>query len=127
MSKAVIDASAVLALVNAEPGAKAVAALLPGAHISAVNYSEVVAKLADAGMPPEAVDGALGGLGLDVVPFAREQARLAGLMRPKTRHAGLSLGDRACLALAIQQKAPAYTTDSVWATVKVGVEIRVIR
>ncbi len=127
MSEAVLDASALLALLNAEPGAELVAELLPGASISAVNYSEVVAKLADAGMPGEIVDEALGGLGLDVVAFSREQGRAAGLLRPETRRAGLSLGDRACLAVALERQAPAYTTDSVWAELGLDLEIRVIR
>ena len=94
MAEVVLDASALLALLNDEPGAELVAKSLPQAAISAVNLSEVVAKLADAGMPDEAIRDALRGLPLDVVPFDVEQAYDAGLLRSITRDVGLSLGDR---------------------------------
>ncbi|MBI2872580.1 MAG: type II toxin-antitoxin system VapC family toxin [Chloroflexi bacterium] len=111
MPEAVLDASALLALLNAEPGAEVVAAALPQAAISAVNLSEVVAKLADAGMPEAAVREALQGLALDVVPFDTDQAYEAGLLRSSTRGVGLSLGDRACLGLARRLNVPALTAD----------------
>ena len=96
------------------------------AVISTVNLSEVVAKLADHGMDEKDVRGLIEGLGIKVVAFDEAQAYAAGLMRPATRTAGLSLGDRACLALARLRKAPAFTTDRSWNTI-VGVKVHPIR
>ncbi len=95
--------------------------------MSAVNLSEVAAKLVDTGMPEKEARAALDGLGLDVVPFDGEQAYGAGFLRPATRRAGLSLGDRACLQLAAQLGAPVLTTDRAWGRLQLGVEVRVIR
>jgi PIN domain nuclease of toxin-antitoxin system len=127
VAEAVLDASALLALLNAEPGAKLVAAALPGATISAVNFSEVASKLADAGLSREAVRDALDDLPVDVVSFETEQAYDMGLLRPSTREAGLSLGDRACLSLARRLGLPALTADRTWEQIEVGVEVRVVR
>ena len=85
MPEVVLDASALLALLNGEDGARLVATELPGSVISAVNYSEVVGKLADAGMPETRIRNALEGLHLEIVPFDYEQALEAGLLRPATR------------------------------------------
>jgi ribonuclease VapC len=127
MSEAVLDASAVLALLNGEPGSEIVAALASEAIISSVNLSEVVGKLADQGMEEQMVRGLVERLGLVVAEFDERQAYLAGMMRPQTRTVGLSLGDRACLALARVRKAPAYTTDRGWLRASVGVRIHPIR
>jgi PIN domain nuclease of toxin-antitoxin system len=126
VTEAVLDASALLALLNGEPGSETVAAVVSEAVISSVNLSEVVAKLADHGMDERDLRGLIDGLGLSVVPFDEEQAYAAGLMRPATRRAGLSLGDRACLALARLRRAPAYTTDRSWKAIG-GVKIHAIR
>ena len=116
-----------LALLNAEPGHETVTQALPGAVISAVNLAEVIGKLADATVPAAAIDRALAALDLEVVDFDVDQAREAGLMRPDTRASGLSLGDRACLALALARGAPALTTDRAWAALSIGVEVRLAR
>lgn len=126
MSDCVLDASAVLALLYAEPGVEAVQAALPGALLSAVNAAEVIAKLTERGVPADKAAAAVDWLGLDVVSFDLEQARLAGELRLITRAAGLSLGDRACLALARLRGLPAMTADSAWAKVP-GVDVIVIR
>jgi PIN domain nuclease of toxin-antitoxin system len=123
----VIDASAILALLNAEPGADTVIEALPGGIISAVNLSEVVAKLCDAGMPEKAVRQALQPLGLEIVPFDEEQAYQAGLLRTVTHDMGISLGDRACLSLAKMLGVAALTTDKLWAELSIGATIKVIR
>jgi PIN domain nuclease of toxin-antitoxin system len=123
----VLDASALLALLNREPGAELVAAALPGAAVSAVNLSEVVVKLAEAGMPEKAIREALQGLPLDVVPFDEEQAYEAGLLRPLTKGVGLSLGDRGCLGLALRLGLPVLTADRTWQQLSVRAEVRVIR
>lgn len=127
MSKVVLDASAVLALLNDEPGADRVAKILPDSVISAVNLSEVVAKLADAGMPGDEIRDALDPLGLEVVPFEEELAYSAGELRPKTRSLGLSLGDRACLALGVRLGLSVLTTEGAWQKVAVSVPVEVIR
>ncbi len=127
MPEVVIDASALLALLNAEPGADIVAEALPGGVISAVNLSEVVAKLCEAGMPENAIHQALQPLGLEIVPFDEEQAYQAGLLRAATQDMGVSLGDRACLSLAKMLGVVAITADRMWAGLSVGATIRVIR
>jgi ribonuclease VapC len=127
MAEIVLDASALLAMLNAEPGAEVVAEALPGAIISAVNLSEVVAKLCGAGMPDKMILQALEPLGLEVAAFDNEQAFHAGLMNAVTKGAGISLGDRACLSLARMLGLPALTADKMWARLSVGVTVKVIR
>jgi PIN domain nuclease of toxin-antitoxin system len=114
----VLDASALLCLIRNEPGADKVRAALADSSISAVNLSEVIAKMTDLGMSADLIDAVLGPLKLPTVPFDAAQARIAGLMRPKTRSLGLSLGDRACLALAEQSGVAAMTTDRAWSALE---------
>ncbi|MEK6602913.1 MAG: type II toxin-antitoxin system VapC family toxin [Nitrospirota bacterium] len=127
MKETVLDATALLALLQEEPGAETVAEAIPQSSISAINLAEVVGKLVDAGMPEEAVRTALAGLGIEVIPFDEDLAYRTGLLRPLTRPYGLSLGDRACLALGQRLGRPVLTADRVWASLKVGVKVRVIR
>jgi PIN domain nuclease of toxin-antitoxin system len=127
VSRVVLDASALLALLNAEPGSVAVADSLSDAVISSVNLAEVVGKLADRGMSEGEIRLALGGLGLDVHAFDAGAAYSAGLLRRATSSRGLSLGDRACLALGIALDAPVLTTDRGWKALQVGAKVRVIR
>ncbi len=124
---AVLDASALLALLNDESGADAAARAVPHGLLCAVNHSEVVAKLSEAGMPDSDIVAALGGLGLEVVPFDEALSLAAGLLRTVTAHLGLSLGDRACLALAQARGLPALTADRVWLDLDLEVEVRAIR
>lgn len=114
MTDCVLDASALLALLNDEAGAHTVAQALPGAAISSVNFAEVFGKLAEKGMPADLVRETLGSLDLDVQPFDHDLACQAGALRPTTKRYGLSLGDRACLALALHHQVPALTTDKAW-------------
>jgi ribonuclease VapC len=128
VSSVVLDASAILALLHAEPGADVVAAALRGpASICSVNLAEVVGKLAGGGIPPEAIGEILRPLWFEVVPFDVNLAYRTGTLYPLTRPRGLSLGDRACLALAIERGLPVLTADAVWRDVALGVDIRVIR
>jgi len=127
MPETVIDASALLALLNAEPGADIVTEALPGGVISAVNLSEVIAKLCDAVMPEKAIRQSLQPLGLEVVPFDEEQSYQAGLLRTSTQDMGISLGDRACLSLAKMRDAIALTADKAWSGLSTGATIKVIR
>jgi len=110
----VLDASAVLALLQNEPGADRVAALLTGGAMSAVNLSEAVAKLTDHGMATADIREALDGLPLDVHAFDRDAAFAAGELRRITRGGGLSPGDRAYLALAAHLGVEAVTADRAW-------------
>jgi ribonuclease VapC len=123
----VLDASALLALLHGEPGSHKVAENVPGAVIGAVNLSEVVSKLIERGVPEQAVRSALRQVELEIHPFGEDLAFQAGVLRLTTRSAGLSLGDRACLALGQKLAAPVLTTDRNWKELDIGVEVRVIR
>ncbi len=127
MTDAVLDASAVLAVLNGERGADQVVQLLGGALMSAVNYAEVASKLIDSGAPRREARDAILGLGIEVAAFDLELAERTGELRPLTRHRGLSLGDRACLSLAEREGAPAVTADRTWQDVLPAVDIRVVR
>ena len=126
-SKVVLDASALLCLLNDEPGADRVADVLTRSVIGTVNLSEVVSKLRDRGLPLDEVREALGGLHLDVHPLSPAQALIVGDLRPSTKALGLSLGDRACLALAIDLQAEMFTTDGPLARAEVGITITNVR
>lgn len=95
--------------------------------MSAVNWSEVAAHLIDQGLSEEQVKADMSAFGVDVVAFDRFQADMAGSLRRATRAAGLSLGDRACLALALREGAAAVTADRAWVKFDLGVEVRLIR
>lgn len=128
MSRAVLDASALLALLNQERGAeKLTPELLSGAAASTVNLAEVHSKLVARGLASDDAWEATMTPVREAVPFTTEHARLAGDLIAKTRRVGLSLGDRACLALGLSFKAPVYTADKSWEKLKVGVRIHVIR
>jgi PIN domain nuclease of toxin-antitoxin system len=128
VSSAIVDSSSVLALLQHEPGADDVAsAIAAGALIVSVNLSEVVAKLAGEGVAEQDIRERLAQLALQVVAFDAELAFRAGMLRSATRAAGLSLGDRACLALALERNLPALTADRNWQRVQIGVEVRLIR
>lgn len=115
---AVLDASALLALLLGEPGSDRVEALLPGAVISAVNLSEVAAKLIERGAPPEAVSQAIAAVGLEIIAFDEVQAMAAADLRVRTRALGLSLGDRACIALGEMRSTRVVTCDRAWTEVE---------
>ena len=128
MSKVVLDASAVLALLNQEPGAqKLTPELLREAVASTLNLVEVQTKLLrEGGEPGEAWELACAPIS-EAEPFTSEQAKSAGTLVNQTRPLGLSLGDRACLALAMTLGAPVYTTDKDWKNLKLGIPIHVLR
>jgi PIN domain nuclease of toxin-antitoxin system len=122
-----LDASALLALMLGETGADTVYDSLPRARISAVNLSEVVAKLQERGVPDPVISSSLAEFDLAAIPFDRDQAMRAGLLRAPTRRFGLSLGDRACLAAAAATGATALTTDRIWSNLDVGVAVEIAR
>jgi len=127
MPEAVVDASAVLRVLNGEPGAADVVGYLDGALVSAVNYAEVVGKLVDVGMPPRFAADLCVPLRLQVVAFDDAQAVEAAALRGVPRGRALSLGDRACLALAGLRSLPAVTADAAWQNVDLGVDVIVAR
>ena len=119
MIKNVLDASAVLAVLNGERGEKKVIPLLSESAISSVNLSEVAAKLLEAGMDETSAQIAISVLGIgEVAEFTEDLAWAAARLRPLTKQYGLSLGDRACLALAIKLNVPAVTADKEWSKLK---------
>ena len=128
MSKVVLDSSVILAVIHRERGSdKITPELLAESAVSTVNLAEVQSKLVTSGWPPEAAwEDATSTTG-DILPFTPEQAKTAGSLISATRPLGLSLGDRACLALALSLNAPVYTADRSWKNLKVGVRIHVIR
>jgi ribonuclease VapC len=129
----VLDASAFLAYLGDEPGAAEVAeAIAGGAAISTVNLAEVFSRTAERGLDPQRLATELRDSGLldgaiSVEPFTTADAIEVGRLRPLTRDQGLSLGDRACLALARRLGAAAYTADSTWSAAQLDVELREIR
>lgn len=125
----VLDSSVVLCLLKSETGAPRVAAALPHAAISAVNMAEVVAKLAEAGGSAAQISAVMKELDLKVLPFDEDQASVCGLLRAVTKAQGLSLGDRACLALARRLSAIALTADRAWGALpaELGFRIELIR
>lgn len=119
MIKNILDASAVLAVLNGEPGQKKVVPLLTESAVSSVNLTEVAAKLLEAGMDEARARLAVSVLGIgEIVDFTEDLAWEAAGLRPLTKQYGLSLGDRACLALAIKLKIPAVTADKEWSKLK---------
>lgn len=124
---AVLDASAVLALLNNEPGAAKVGAALNGATISAVNLAEVAAKLSDYGMAQGDIETALGNLALGVTPLHETDAYASAALRAPTRSSGLSLGDRCCLALGQSRGEPVLTADRQWTKLSLGITVTAIR
>ncbi len=128
MNRIVLDASALLALIFDEPGAEGLTfSLLQTAAISTVNLAEVQTRLVRAGDNPEKAWFDTRSYVRRVYPFEEDQAKIAGDLVAQTRSLGLSLGDRACLALALTLKAPVYTADRIWQQVNVGVEVNLLR
>jgi ribonuclease VapC len=128
MNKVVLDASAILAVINGESVTeKLTAQLLARAVGSTVNLAEVQTKLLSCGWTSEQAWEDATSPVRDVLPFDEEQARIAGDLSIQTRPLGLSLGDRACLALGISLKAPVYTAERAWKKLKLGVKVHVIR
>ncbi len=122
-----LDASALLAFLFREPGHGAVAAALAESCISAVNLAEVLGRFARDGHDPEAVLGRIAATEIDIVPFDAADAAVVADLVPATLGRGLSLGDRACLALARARAIPALTADREWAALALGVDIRLVR
>jgi ribonuclease VapC len=128
MNRIVLDASAILAFIQGEPGSeKLTPEVLSSSICSAVNLAEVHSKLVSRGWPlDEAWEDAFSPM-QEVIPFDLAQARITGDLVAQTRALGLSLGDRACLGLALCFKAPVYTTEQAWRKLKLEVPVHVLR
>ncbi|MGA9672542.1 MAG: type II toxin-antitoxin system VapC family toxin [Terracidiphilus sp.] len=124
---AVLDSSVILAVILDEPGSQNVVSILEGGLLSTVNLAEVHARLLQLGAVADHAWNRILSLQCEVSFFTDEQARVAAELIAVTKPFGLSLGDRACLALAIERKARVYTTDKVWKNLLLGIEIEVIR
>lgn len=129
MTGPVLDASALIAMLKAEPGGETVAAAIADARMGVFNLAEVITHFANLGMPANAIDAMLAPLPITLVPADAALARVAGHLRALTASAGLSLGDRFCLALARQEGRPAWTADRAWADVAaaIAVEVKLVR
>ena len=123
----VFDSSALLAISFGEAGAERAAHGLKDGMMSAVNVAEVIARYVDLGVSEEEAQASLRAFGLQIRPFDETQAIAAGLMRAATQKLGLSLGDRACLALAVKEGATVFTADRIWAALDLEVEVELIR
>ena len=128
MSKVVLDASAILSIINQEPGhEKLTPELLSEAVCSTVNLVEVQAKLVSRGWPPsEAWEDAISPI-QEAIAFTAEHARRTGGFALQSKRLGLSLGDRACLAVAATLQCPVYTTDKLWKELKTNLKIHILR
>jgi ribonuclease VapC len=127
MARIVLDASALLAFVHGEPGAERVAAVLGEAVISAVNLAEAVTKLVLTTGSADRTLQLIAETEVEVIDFDQSLAQETGALAALTRTRGLSLGDRACLALARREQAIAMTADHAWRNLDIGVEVQFIR
>ncbi len=123
----VFDSSALLAIAFDETGAERAVEALPDGILSAVNASEVVACLIDRGVPEASAQSRLRDFDIPIRPFDEALAVAAGSLRTTTRQQGLSLGDRACLALARRERAPVITADRNWSRLALDLDVRLIR
>ncbi|MCH7669299.1 MAG: type II toxin-antitoxin system VapC family toxin [Acidobacteria bacterium] len=124
---AVLDASAVLAVLLGEEGSSRVVGYLDDSQISAVNHAEVLSRLDLLGISVESGSDLVDRLRIEVVPFTASHARAVARLRSLTAGSGLSLGDRACIAVARELGHRVVTADRVWMTLKLGVEVVTIR
>jgi ribonuclease VapC len=121
------DASSLLAVAFREPGGEMARALLRGSFISSVNWSEVAQKVRSKGGSTQQLAALFTGLGVTILPFAMTTAELAADLYPQTKHLGLSLGDRACLALGLETGREILTTDKNWTSLPLDVRVHPIR
>jgi ribonuclease VapC len=125
--KTVLDASVLLAYLQDEPGEEMVRAVLADSSISSVNWAEVVQKVLAAGIDINKVRQSLQAMGLVIELFTPEDGEMAGKLWSQTRSNGLSLGDRACLALGMRLEATVLTGDRALESLMVSVDVQLIR
>jgi PIN domain nuclease of toxin-antitoxin system len=123
----VLDSSALLAILFFEPGCERVADFVPQSCMTTVNLAEVLGRLARDGRALDQMLDQLDRMGIAWIDFDRELAIVAAALLPQTAPFGLSLGDRACLALARMRRLPAVTADRAWARLDLGIAIELVR
>ncbi len=122
-----LDASALLVFLLRERGHERVSQVLAETCISTVNFSEVLGRFARAGQDPVPIARKLLESPIELAEFSTRQAMIAAALAPVTRARGLSLGVRACLALARERRITALTADRAWRGLDVGIEIEMLR
>ena len=127
VSKYILDASAILAYLNDEPGGERLEEIIGDSCVSAVNLGEVLTRLSDDEVPEAEAHTLISLLKLEVANFDPHSAWTAARLRPLTRSIGLSFGDRACLALGLHLALPVVTADRIWKNLDIGVSIELIR
>lgn len=127
MNKVIFDASALLALIKNEAGAKILEGLLGNVMMSSINVSEVLCILLDSDMNVQEVKGAVEPFIDFIIPFDFEHSISCAALKKATRHLGLSLGDRACIALGMSTGYPVYTADKAWGKLELDCKIILIR
>ena len=127
MSAIVFDSSVVIAILNQERGFELAESALSKALISTVNLAEVATYLAKNSVPSDTIREILASFPIQVLPFDESLAIQTGCLYPSCKHLGLSLGDRACLALAISRKLPVLTADKIWSKLELNISIQVLR
>jgi len=124
----ILDASALLAYLQQEKGYKEVdSALTNGAALSTVNLAEVYRKIISEGWDLEEISSRLKALGLIILPFGEDEAKISAELYPIVKRLGLSLGDRACLGLGLKLRLPVLTTDKTWSRLNLKISVRVLR
>ena len=123
----VLDASAILAYVHDETGSEVVGSAIDGGLVSTVNWSEVLQKAIQLEIDTIGMRDDFASIGLQFVAFDIAQAEIAGVIWSQTRHCGLSLADRACLALAMHQQVAVLTADRAWGDLGLDVDIQLLR
>jgi PIN domain nuclease of toxin-antitoxin system len=127
MKTVVLDTSVLIAYLHKEKGSDEAIRYLYDAVISTVIYSEFLYVMMDKGFSRDDLERVIDSFGIEIIAFDEEQAVIAAELRNQTKDKGLSLGDRACLALAIVKKIPVVTADKIWSKLKVGVDVKLIR
>ncbi len=127
MSAIVFDSSVIIAILKQERGFESAEGLLSEALISTVNWAEVATYLARNSVPRETIQEVLTSFPIQVVPFEESLAIETGYLYPSSKNLGLSLGDRACLALALSRKLPVLTADLVWSQLDLEISVQVLR
>lgn len=125
--RTVLDASAVLAYLKDEPGTDVVKAVLTESAISSVNWAEVVQKMLALGANVDNMLEEFQEIGMTIEPFTVIDGEMAGRLWSQTKTYGLSLGDRACLSLAMRLKADVLTSDRAWDSLELPCSIQLIR
>lgn len=127
MTRYVYDSSALLAIILGEPGADVASANITNAMVSSVNLAEIFSRAEDKGIPADKTERFLIGKEVRFVDFDADLARVVGAMRAKTRSRGMSIGDRACIALALRERATIMTADRIWAELDLPCKVELIR